>query len=445
MSKAYYRQLLEDAQQVLHHNDQGGYTAPSISLYPHQWLWDSCFTAIGLRHQWPNRAVTELRSLFAGQWENGMLPHIIFSDEGKYRIERNFWSSQKAKGTPTDRVTSGISQPPIAAIAASELCNSLPAAKAREIAQEFLPKLIRYHQWWYRERQPSNDGLVVIIHPWESGLDNNPAWMQPLIQSRLPLTNRLLLRLPLDRLAHVLRRDLRDTDAAQRSNSSFGLRSFLLINQYKAQGFDSLSILKDPTFAVYSVLINSLLIQSNQALLDIADYAGKKLPHTLQSQMIKTTAGMERLWHPDDERYYDYDLVARRHIPIPTVSMFLPLACNCLAPARAEHLLSLLHDPARFWPKFPVPSVATDSSYFDPQRFWLGPTWVNTNWLLIRSLRRYGRGDLAEVLSERTLAMVGNAGFYEYYHPHKGKGLGAQGFSWTAALVADLIETSRHP
>jgi hypothetical protein len=40
-----------------------------------------------------------------------------------------------------------------------------------------LPKLVRYFQWW-RTTRDSGDGLVSIIHNWESGLDASPAYDQ---------------------------------------------------------------------------------------------------------------------------------------------------------------------------------------------------------------------------------------------------------------------------
>ena len=41
-------ELARRAQKVLDVNRRGAWTCPSVSLYPHQWLWDSCFVAIGL-------------------------------------------------------------------------------------------------------------------------------------------------------------------------------------------------------------------------------------------------------------------------------------------------------------------------------------------------------------------------------------------------------------
>ena len=36
------------------------------------------------------------------------------------------------------------------------------------------------------------------------------------------------------------------------------------------------------------------------------------------------------------------------------------------------------------------------------------------------------------------LNLVNEHGFYEYYEPETGKGLGASKFSWTAAMVIDI-------
>ena len=66
---------------VLDFNYSGEYTKPSPRLYPHQWSWDSAFIAMGYATYDTDRSRRELVSLFAGQWSNGLLPHIIFNSE----------------------------------------------------------------------------------------------------------------------------------------------------------------------------------------------------------------------------------------------------------------------------------------------------------------------------------------------------------------------------
>ena len=55
--------LVEIAKTVLEENYEGTYTVPSQKLYPHQWLWDSCFIAIGFSNYDIDRAQTEILSL----------------------------------------------------------------------------------------------------------------------------------------------------------------------------------------------------------------------------------------------------------------------------------------------------------------------------------------------------------------------------------------------
>src|SRR5437899_9459720 len=71
--------LRRAAEAVLAGNWERDHTVPSRTLYPHQWSWDSAFTAIGLAHWAPDRAWTELQALFAAQWADGRVPHIVFN------------------------------------------------------------------------------------------------------------------------------------------------------------------------------------------------------------------------------------------------------------------------------------------------------------------------------------------------------------------------------
>jgi len=106
-------------------------------------------------------------------------------------------------------------------------------------------------------------------------------------------------------------------------------------------------------------------------------------------------------------------------------------------------LVKTLENAHVFGPAYPVPSVPLNSIWFDPQRYWQGPSWFNTNWLIIDGLKRYGYKEHAEALRESMLEAVKEHGFYEYFNPMSGEGLGAPDFSWTAAITIDLIEAGK--
>lgn len=44
------------------------------------------------------------------------------------------------------------------------------------LLREFVPPLIRYFDWWARQRDIDCNGLLAIIHGWESGMDASPAY-----------------------------------------------------------------------------------------------------------------------------------------------------------------------------------------------------------------------------------------------------------------------------
>ena len=72
--------MIKEAIDVIKKNDRGGFTVPTNRLYPHQWNWDSGFTALGISSLDKSRAWQELVMLINAQWTNGMVPHIIFHE-----------------------------------------------------------------------------------------------------------------------------------------------------------------------------------------------------------------------------------------------------------------------------------------------------------------------------------------------------------------------------
>src|SRR4051812_18957204 len=143
-------QLQAEAKKVLKQNDRGSHTVPAGDLYPHQWLWDSCFIAIGLRHLDVERAQSEVLSLLRGQWTNGMLPHIIFSQDRRYKADRNAWRSWVSPYAPQGINTSGITQPPMLAEAIVRIGEKMEWPERRQWYRLVWEPLLKYHQWLYK-------------------------------------------------------------------------------------------------------------------------------------------------------------------------------------------------------------------------------------------------------------------------------------------------------
>lgn len=150
MQKTYYNFILNLAMKlkkqylsILRSNQRTGggyrYTVPSSPVYPNQWLWDSCFHAIiYLSFDEFDYAKDEIRALLHGQWENGMIPHVIYWNVHHDKID---W------GTTKD--TSSLTQPPMVAYAVEQIYS---ATQDKNYVREVFDSLDRYYRWLQEER-----------------------------------------------------------------------------------------------------------------------------------------------------------------------------------------------------------------------------------------------------------------------------------------------------
>ncbi|HTE58005.1 MAG TPA: trehalase family glycosidase [Verrucomicrobiae bacterium] len=433
--------FLEAAQTVLAHNDHGTHTVPvGGGMYPHQWLWDSCFIAIGLSHYNVERAQTEILSLLGGQWANGMIPNIIHS-QGRHGRDGNIWRSWLNPNAPDDVSTSGITQPPMVAEAVVRIGQKLPKAEKRSWYQSVFPALLAYHEWIYADRDPHGEGLALLVHPWETGLDNTPPWMAELHDHQLAFWITAIDKLHLVPLINLLRRDTHFIHAAQRIGTIDALALYSTQRRLRRKNYDTKRILAHSMFTIEDVTFNSILIRANQNLEAIAKYIRKELPEELVVHMRKTEKSLESLWDPYSLQYYSREFVSHRLLKVPSIGTLMPLYAGTVTKERAKQLVKMIENEHLFGAHYPIPTAPLNSEWFNPHRYWQGPTWVNTNWLIIDGLKRYGYNDHAEALKEATLEMVHNAGFWEYFSPVDGSPAGAENFGWTAALTIDLLKS----
>ncbi len=427
------RQLRDAAVRVLLGNWTGASTVPSRSLYPHQWSWDSAFVAIGLRHLSPHRAQRELESLLNAQWSDGRIPHIVFNPEvppGAYFPSPDFWRSSTAgrgAGAPAAPETSGIVQPPVHALAAWLVHRADPArSRSRRFLERLHPRLDAWHRYLAAHRDLGGAGLAAIVHPWESGLDNSPCW------------DTALHRVDPAPAGSFRRADLDHGDRADRPTDLDYARYVRLARDYRDHGYRDAATpfalrVEDPGF-------NALLITSEHALADIAAAVGAD-PRPARRRAQRLTAALtDRLWDARRGIFAARDLCDDRLVPVRGVAGLLPLAVPALPDDRVAALLrTATGEHFRLGEVHLVPSYDLTGPQFDANRYWRGPSWFNTGWLIHRGLRAVGAGEPAAALRRSLLRSAGETGFAEYVHPYTGEGRGARAFSWTAALTLDLL------
>lgn len=435
-------QLTEACKEVLSSNDKGKHTVPAKGLYPHQWLWDSCFIAIGQRHYDIERAQQEILSLLRGQWSNGMLPNMILAPSKVPSQAVAFWRSSLSPYSPDNVATSGITQPPMLAEAIIRVGEKLPKAERRAWYQRVYPALLHYHQWLYAERDPHHEGLVLQIHPWETGLDNTPPWIYELQQHRMPFWIRVIGFLHLDTPIGLLRKDSFLSLPGERISTLNALAYYSIQRRLRRKRYDTQSILNHAELAIEDVNFNAIFVRANQHLKKIAKFIDKKLSEDLSENINKTEEAFDQLWDAYSGQYYSRNFVTHKLIKVGSIGTLLPLYAGNITKERAKHLVDLLNNKKLFNSKYPVPTVPLDSEWFNEHKYWQGPAWINTNWLIIDGLRRYGYTEEAEHIRTQTLKLVAGSGAREYFSPKDGSPAGAHDFSWTAALTLDLLQNN---
>ncbi|MDO6713005.1 MULTISPECIES: MGH1-like glycoside hydrolase domain-containing protein [Aliiglaciecola] len=413
------KQLFNAGADILKKNDFGGYTVPTQGLYPFQWNWDSAITALGwLKFDEP-RAWQELEVLISGQWDDGMIPHILFHrDSDTYFPGPDVWGSdKKVKST-------SISQPPVLATIVKILCDEVKDNDLKnEKLKEMLPSLIRYHLWWYRDRDPESTGLVASYHPWESGMDNSPAWDKTL-----------------DAVPQVTweyqRRDLNHIDAAERPHKEQYDRYLYLVEFFKNNQFDSAKIYRDCPYKVNDVSLISILHRATLDLLEICQqlHVVDDEVQELKARAALTESAISQLWCEETKFFYSRDLMTDSLCKIKTNAGFLPLFGQLASIEQAKYLA----EEAQAWmaaSPYAIASTDPRESKYEPQRYWRGPVWLHINWMIALGLEFYQFEQTSSQVKQKTNELFRKFKFYEYFNADTGVGCGGNDFSWTAAIA----------
>ena len=436
-------QLAARAAYLLRGNDLGAMTTAAPLLYPHMWSWDAAFVAIGLAPLSVERAVVELDTLLSAQWTNGMIPHIVFANgvDGYFPGPARWATSALAANAPRNRHTSGITQPPVHAIAVQRILDHARSRgrSTRAVAEAFLDRrwdnLVSWHRWLAEARDPKSRGRVTLYHGWESGMDNSPRWDSAyanVVPGSVPEYQR-------EDNAIV-------TDASQRPSDIEYDRYLWLLEEMKSARYDDELLPKVMSFAVEDVFVSAILVggvrragRDRRGLQASARRcAGPVLAGPSGSARVSSTpptnvTGAAR----------DYDLRAEKWVATETVAQFAPLLCGGLPHDKERALLRLLEGP-RFCGhpdlKFAlIPTTSPVSRDFRSREYWRGPVWPVTTWLFSWCFARRGWAERSLILRREGLRQVSDGTFAEYYEPFTGEPLGSMQQSWTAAAVLDWL------
>ncbi|MBC6402105.1 MAG: hypothetical protein GDA39_04455 [Hyphomonadaceae bacterium] len=416
------RSLSKKARDILLLNDHGGYTVPAAELYPYQWNWDSAFVALGFAVFNHDRAWQELETLFSGQWDDGFLPHIIFHvDDSGYFPGAAVWGTNK---TPQ---TSGITQPPVAASVTRWLLNTNEKiGKARAAA--LYPKLLAWHRWFHTYRDPLKNGLVLCVHPWESGRDNSPEWDAP------------AARVDTSSVEPYRRRDLALVDQGMRPSNQEYDQYIALLQHGRSQNWNHAAIADTGPFRVFDVGMSMILLRANRDLLALADRFGTSEEcEELQARIKLSEDNIHYLWSDAIGAYGSRDAKTGNHFEMVTSASFLAFYAG-VGGDRERAALMANFERIDGMVRYMMPSFDPAHPKFDPIRYWCGPIWAVVNKMIALGLIEMGHTKAGQRIVRDTCSIIEQSGFRESYSPVTGEGTGGSDFSWTAAIWLHLSE-----
>ena len=415
------RNRLEEAKKILLGNRKNGYTLPTNNkLYPAQWNWDSAFIALGYSHFNLDFSITEIETLLDGQWDDGMVPHILFHEKDtSYFPNHTTWKC--GKNIPS----SGITQPPVLAIILKKIIenNQLNDDQNSRILK-ILKKIKKYHEWFIKFRDPNKTGLVSILHPWESGYDNSPIWDEPM--------NNILV----DKELNYQRRDLEVSNSDERPLKIDYDRYVTIKDQFRDVNYDPNKLYGLSIFNVVDVGFNSLFLKANKDLVKLLKKF--KLNYDeLDLFISKSESEIIKLYNYDRDEFVSKDLNTNKDISIPSITNYFTLIADLKNDKLNKKIINNLKNH-NLNEKYIFSTIKPDHQTFEEKRYWRGPIWINCNWIIYQGIKNKDK-DYSITIKNETISLIDNKGFHEYYSCNDGSVMGANNFSWSAALYLDLV------
>jgi len=353
---------------------------PSPAAFNGLWFWDSWKHAYALAGLDRALAENSVRALFDYQDADGMVADNIKVD--------------KAQGNFRD------TKPPLSVWAVHRIYT---VTRDLAFVQEMYPRLLKYHDWWYRHRDHDRNGLCEYgavgndrqAAAWESGWDN------------------------------VIRFD--------------GAR--MVKNGERAWSMDIESV----DLNAYLYLEKKLLQQLALVLQDAATAARLAQEQTALGRKIQQT-----FFDPQSGFFFDVRLADKSFVPSREASGWLPLFAGAATPEQAARVRDLMMDEAVFNTYVPLPTAAKDNPRRNPEGYWRGPVWLDQFYFGYQGLKNYGYHQDAEALLLKLLQHAAGLTrpdglLREQYHPDNGAGQGATMFGWTAAHLLMMMAAEPAP
>jgi glycogen debranching enzyme len=363
--------------------------------YNGQWLWDSMFV-VDLLALLPGQEAV-IRGVFQNYWDfqerwnavkpefmHGMVANFIAPYSEKGRLDGTQWRTHPA-----------YSQIPLLAWGVERVYRR---NQDKELLRAGLAPLENFHEWYWRERDLTNIGLVGV-----------------------------------GAYSGVTQRARYETYDHERDLDGLKLMPHpgRPINADNGNWYGDIAI---PS-------ISSYLLVAEQSLMRLATIVGDHaMAARRRARHEKGAAAMrEHMWHEQAGCFVAVRAETLEPIPEISIGGFIPLLAGVPSPKQAAIMAATLATPA--WATaLPVPSMAATDPQYSSGKYWRGDVWPALNYQIATGLAAYGHHDLAAKIADALLANMLKVGISERYDSVSGVPLGEAGLGMSGSALTMVLD-----
>jgi len=363
---------------------------PGGPYYKGQWMWDTMFV-VDLLSILPHKQQL-IRDVFQNYWDFQDRWNRTAPEYARHMI------TVAIKTEPQE--VRQFSQIPILAWGVERVFRR---NGDRELLGQCLGRLERFHDWYWRERDLHNNGLITLGA--YSGKVQHAKW-----------------------------------ETFDYECNMDGMR---LTVHPKRKGPN-----EGAWYADICVPGNTAyLILAERSLARLAETAGEpEMAARRRRHVEKGVKGMrEHMWDEAAGTFLSVRRDTLEKIPVATIGSWIPLAAGVPTKAMAARMAEVLASPAWMTP-LPVPTVDRTDPRWKSDAFWRGDVWPPTNYQIACGLAAYGYRDLAATIADKTIANAIQQGISEHYDSISGRPLGVRDYCMSCTLVTMMLDglTRKH-
>ena len=267
----------------------------------------------------------------------------------------------------------------------------------KELVQQCLPRLEKFHDWYWRERDVTNIGMVTVGS--YSGEVQHARWETFDYECNMD--------------------DLKLEHHPTRNTSNEG------------EWYGDMWVTGNTSY----------LIMGEKSLVRLAEAIGdEKMAARRRPFIDKAIKAMRKyMWDGEKGTFLSVKKNNMVKIPVITISSWLPLTAGVPTPEMAQRMAEVLGSKSWQLP-LPVSTVDPGDPRYKSNSFWRGDTWPSTNYQIASGLAAYGHTNLAADIADKTVANALENGLSEHYDSSTGKPLGVKDYCMSATIATMMLD-----